>query len=229
MREIAENGVKIKLSETVDSIEWKAKGAHGCQHSTDRYSADAIRSSMPISDWHDEGCSERETPRLDEREIPPRKNILPGWRGKGPPNGGGFFFQLFCNSASERHYETCPSTSIHLMKRTISENLREANFEHVDLAKPSVVCAKRLRDRVRVLAPPRMLRRCHIARAYRHQSENIDWTTQATRSRKSARTTRPHLCLGEVTFAGSGFEHRSSNIGWDDYAIYKGAEFNLRP
>ncbi|MCM2371603.1 phytoene desaturase [Aporhodopirellula aestuarii] len=210
MAEIAEEmGVTIRLNEPVDSIEIQNQRVTALRTAQDRYSADAIVVNADFADWMTKTVPNEIRRRWKDEKIEKKKFSCST-------------FMLYLGI--EGIYEDLPHHNIHISE-TYDRNLREIEVDHVLSADPSVYVQNAC-----VTDPSLAPAGCstlYVLVPVSHQSENIDWSIEADGFREKTLDQLAAIGLGDIR-ERIRIEHRITPDDWvNDYAIYKGATFNL--
>lgn len=210
MGEIAEEmGVKIHLEEPVESIELEGKRLTAVRTAKDRYVADAFVINADFADWMTKTVPNEIRRRWKNEKIATKKFSCST-------------YMLYLGI--EGLYEDLPHHSIHISE-TYDQNLRDIEFDHVLSEDPSVYVQNAcVTDPTLAPAGHSTL---YILVPVTHQSEKVDWKTQADAFREKTLDQLASIGLGDVRDR-IRVEHRITPDDWvSDYAIYKGATFNL--
>ncbi|EMI56246.1 phytoene dehydrogenase [Rhodopirellula sallentina SM41] len=210
MAEIAEElGVTIRLNEPVESVEIQNRRATALRTSEDRYTADAIVVNADFAEWMTKTIPNENRRRWTNEKIAKKRFSCST-------------FMLYLGI--EGMYEDLPHHNIHISE-TYDRNLREIEVDHVLSSDPSVYVQNACVTDPS-LAPPGCST-LYVLVPVSHQSENIDWSTQADAFREKTLDQLAAIGLGDVR-ERIRVEHRITPDDWvNEYAIYKGATFNL--
>ncbi len=210
MAEIAQElGVTILLNHPVESIEMQDKRVIALRCGEQRYAADAFVVNADFADWMTKIVPNESRRRWTNEKIANKKFSCST-------------FMLYLGI--EGIYEDLPHHNIHISE-TYDRNLREIEIDHVLSEDPSVYVQNAC-----VTDPSLAPSGCstlYVLVPVSHQSENIDWSTQADAFREKTLDQLAEIGLGDVRDR-IRVEHRITPDDWvNDYAIYKGATFNL--
>jgi phytoene desaturase len=210
MAEIAEElGVTILLNHPVESIEMQDKRVIALRSGEQRYVADAFVVNADFADWMTKTVPNESRRRWTNEKIADKKFSCST-------------FMLYLGI--EGVYDELPHHNIHISE-TYDRNLREIEIDHVLSEDPSVYVQNAC-----VTDPSLAPAGCstlYVLVPVSHQSENIDWSTQADAFREKTLDQLAAIGLGDVRDR-IRVEHRITPDDWvNDYAIYKGATFNL--
>ncbi len=210
MAEIAESmGVKIRLNEPVTSVEMHGRRVTSLHTDINRYDADAFVVNADFAHWMSKTIPNESRKRWSDEKLAEKKYSCST-------------FMLYLGI--EGIYEDLPHHSIHIAK-DYARNLREIEIDHVLSDDPSFYVQNASVTDVS-LAPPGHSS-IYVLVPVTHQHPNVDWSVESDRFRD--------LTLDKLASIGMHdirdrirFEHRITPDDWhDDYAIYKGATFNL--
>ncbi|MCC9654367.1 phytoene desaturase [Rhodopirellula halodulae] len=210
MAEIAQDmGVKIRLDEPVESIEMEGRRVRALHTGRDRYDADAFVVNADFAHWMTRTIPNSVRRRWSDEKIAKKKFSCST-------------YMLYLGV--EGLYEDQPHHGIHISK-DYDRNLREIEIDHVLSQDPSVYV-----QNAGVTDPslaPSGHSTLYILAPVTHETENVDWSKEAPRFRETTLDK-----LEEVGFDGLRdrirVEHQITPDEWQsDYAIYKGATFNL--
>lgn len=210
MAEIAqEMGVTIRLNEPVESIETEGERVTALRSKEHRYAADAFVVNADFADWMTKAVPNRRRRRWTDKKIASKKFSC-----------STFMLYLGIDGV----YEDLPHHNI-LISEMYDRNLREIEVEHVLSEDPSVYVQNAC-----VTDPSLAPQGCstlYVLVPVSHQTENIDWSGQADAFRERTLDQLAKIGLGDLR-QRIRVEHRITPNDWiNDYAIYKGATFNL--
>ena len=210
MAEIAEEmGVKIRLNEPVESIELEGKRLKVLHTAKDRYDADAFVVNADFADWMTKTVPNGMRKRWKDEKLATKKFSCST-------------FMLYLGI--EGLYEDLPHHSIHISE-TYDQNLRDIETEHVLSQDPSVYV-----QNAGVTDPTLAPSGCstlYVLVPVTHQHENVDWSKESDSFREKTLDQLAAIGLGDIRDR-IRVEHRITPDDWNsDYAIYKGATFNL--
>jgi phytoene desaturase len=210
MAEIAEEmGVKIRLNEPVESIELQGKKLTALRTGEQRYQADAFVVNADFADWMTKTVPNEIRKRWKNEKIADKKFSCST-------------YMLYLGI--EGMYEDLPHHNIHISE-TYDQNLRDIEFEHVLSQDPSVYVQNAC------VTDPSLAPAGHstlyVLVPVTHQTENVDWSKEADPFREKTLNQLEAMGLTDVRDRIRA-ERRITPDDWNsDYAIYKGATFNL--
>ncbi|TWU10030.1 phytoene desaturase [Allorhodopirellula heiligendammensis] len=210
MAEIArEMGVDIRLNEPVDSIELEGRRVTALRCGESRYTADAFVVNADFADWMTKTVPNELRRRWTNEKIEKKKFSCST-------------FMLYLGI--EGRYDDLPHHNIHISE-TYDRNLREIEIDHVLSEDPSIYVQNAC-----VTDPSLAPEGCstlYVLVPVSHQSESIDWATQADAFRELALDQLAAIGLTDIR-ERIRVEHRITPDDWvSDYAIHRGATFNL--
>ncbi len=210
MAEIArEMGVDIRLNEPVESIELEGKRVTALRCGESRYTADAFVVNADFADWMTKTVPNEMRRRWTDEKIEKKKFSCST-------------FMLYLGI--EGLYDDLPHHNIHISE-TYDRNLREIEVDHVLSDDPSVYVQNACVTDPS-LAPPGCST-LYVLVPVSHQTDNIDWSTQADAFREKALDQLAAMGLDDIR-ERIRVEHRITPDDWvNDYAIHRGATFNL--
>ncbi|TWT73965.1 All-trans-zeta-carotene desaturase [Allorhodopirellula solitaria] len=210
MAEIARQmGVDIRLNEPVESIELEGKRVTALRCGENRYEADAFVVNADFADWMTKTVPNELRRRWTDEKIEKKKFSCST-------------FMLYLGI--EGRYDDLPHHNIHISE-TYDRNLREIELDHVLSEDPSIYLQNAC-----VTDPSLAPEGCstlYVLVPVSHQTENIDWSTQADGFREKALDQLAAMGLDDIRDR-IRVEHRITPDDWvSDYAIHRGATFNL--
>lgn len=210
MGEIAESmGVKIRLNESVRSVDMRGRQVTAMVTDQATYQADAFVVNADFADWMTKTIPNRLRHRWSDEKISNKRYSCST-------------FMLYLGI--EGAYEDLPHHNIHI-SRDYEKNLREIEQEHVLSEDPSFYVQNPcITDPS--LAPPGCSG-IYVLVPVTHQHPNVDWTAQANRYRDVTLDAMSAIGMTDIR-SRIRVEHRITPADWQhDYAIYRGATFNL--
>lgn len=210
MAEIAqEMGVEIRLNEPVESIELEGKRLTALRTGEDRYVADAFVINADFADWITKTVPNEMRRRWKNEKVAKKKFSCST-------------YMLYLGI--DGMYEDLPHHNIHISE-TYDQNLRDIETEHVLSQDPSIYVQNAcVTDPTLAPAGSSTL---YVLVPVTHQHENVDWSKEADPLREKALDQMETMGMSDVRDR-IRVEHRITPDDWNsDYAIYKGATFNL--
>jgi len=204
-----EMGVEIRLSEAVVDVELRGKRVTALQTDQQRYEADAFVVNADVADWMSKTVPNSMRKRWSDEKLAEKRYACST-------------FMLYL--VIEGVYEDIPHHNIHISKN-YEQNLREIEHEHVLSEDPSVyVQNPSVTDES--LAPEGHSA-LYVLVPVTHQHPNVDWNVESDGFRE--RTLDQLSAIGMHDIRDRiRTEHRITPDDWNnDYAIYRGATFNL--
>lgn len=210
MAEIAqEMGVTIRLSEPVESIELQGKRLTALRTADERYLADAFVINADFADWITKSVPNEMRRRWKNEQVAKKKFSCST-------------YMLYLGI--DGLYEDLPHHNIHISE-TYDQNLRDIETEHVLSEDPSVYVQNAC-----VTDPTLAPAGCstlYVLVPVTHQHGNVDWSRESDPLREKTLDQLEAIGLDDVRDR-IRVEHRITPDDWNsDYAIYKGATFNL--
>ncbi|TWU03746.1 phytoene desaturase [Neorhodopirellula pilleata] len=210
MAEIAqEMGVIIRLNEPVESIELQGKRLTALRTSEGRYDADAFVINADFADWITKTVPNEMRRRWKNEQVAKKKFSCST-------------YMLYLGI--EGLYEDLPHHNIHISE-TYDQNLRDIESDHVISQDPSVYVQNAC-----VTDPTLAPAGCstlYVLVPVTHQHANVDWSRESDPLREKTLDQLAAIGLDDVRDR-IRVEHRITPDDWNsDYAIYKGATFNL--
>ncbi|MEM9586469.1 MAG: phytoene desaturase [Planctomycetota bacterium] len=210
MAEIAtELGVDVRLSTPVESVELDGRQLKAVHTSDGRYDGDAFVVNADFADWISKTVPNSSRKRWSDEKLEKKKYSCST-------------FMLYLGI--EGLYDELPHHSIHISK-DYERNLAEIETEHVLSADPSFYVQNAgVTDST--LAPEGHST-LYVLVPVTHETDNVDWSIETAKFRE--------LTLDKLSAIGLGdlrdrirVEKCITPQNWkSDYAIYKGATFNL--
>jgi phytoene desaturase len=210
MAEIAESmGVKIRLSESVDSVEMNGKRLTALKTEQATYKADAFVVNADFADWMSKTIPNKSRRRWSDAKLAGKKYSC-----------STFMLYLGIDGV----YEDLPHHNIHISS-DYERNLDEIERQHVLSDDPSFyVQNASVTDST--LAPEGQSA-MYVLVPVTHQHKNVDWSVESDRFRELTLDKLSAIGLGDIRDR-IRVEHRITPADWEsDYAIYRGATFNL--
>lgn len=210
MAEIAESmGVKIRLSESVDSVEMNGKRLTALKTSQGTYTADAFVVNADFADWMSKTIPNKSRRRWSDAKLAEKKYSCST-------------FMLYLGI--DGIYEDLPHHNIHISS-DYERNLDEIERQHVLSHDPSFyVQNASVTDST--LAPDGQSA-VYVLVPVTHQHKNVDWSVESDRFRELTLDKLSAIGLGDIRDR-IRVEHRITPADWENkYAIYRGATFNL--
>lgn len=210
MGEIAESmGVDIHLDESVTGVEMDGRRVTALQTDRDRYAADAFVVNADFAHWITNHVPNAARRRWTDESVAKKRFSCST-------------FMLYLGL--EGTYEDLPHHNIHIAEQ-YNRNLHEIEVEQVLSDKPSFYV-----QNASVTDPtlaPEGHSALYVLVPVPHQTENIDWNVEADGFREKTLDRLAEIGLGDIR-GRIRSEHRITPLDWqNDYAIYKGATFNL--
>ncbi|MDB4664458.1 phytoene desaturase [bacterium] len=210
MAEIAESmGVKIRLSESVDSVELKGRRLTSLKTDQANYKADAFVVNADFADWMSKTIPNKSRRRWSNEKLAGKKYSC-----------STFMLYLGIDGV----YEDLPHHNIHISS-DYERNLDEIERQHVLSDDPSFyVQNASVTDST--LAPEGNSA-MYVLVPVTHQHKNVDWSVESDRFRELTLDKLSAIGLGDIRDR-IRVEHRITPADWESkYAIYRGATFNL--
>ena len=210
MAEIAESmGVKIRLSESVDSVEMSGKRLTALKTEQATYKADAFVVNADFADWMSKTIPNKSRRRWSDAKLAEKKYSC-----------STFMLYLGIDGV----YEDLPHHNIHISS-DYERNLDEIERQHVLSDDPSFyVQNASVTDST--LAPEGQSA-MYVLVPVTHQHKNVDWSVESDRFRELTLDKLSAIGLGDIRDR-IRVEHRITPADWESkYAIYRGATFNL--
>ena len=211
MADIAqEMGVKIRLSEPVESIELRGKRLMAVRTASDRFEAEAFVVNADFADWMTRTVPNEMRRRWKNEKIAKKKFSCST-------------YMLYLGI--DGLYQDLPHHNIHISK-SYDQNLRDIEVDHVLSDDPSVYVQNAC-----VTDPglaPSGSSTLYVLVPVSHQHSQIDWSHEAEPFREKTLDQLANIGLGDVR-ERIRFEHQITPDDWQsDYAIYKGATVQPR-
>lgn len=210
MAEIAESmGVTIRLNEPVTSVEMSNRRVMALHTDDGKYDADAFVVNADFADWMTKTIPDQARRRWTNAKIAGKKYSCST-------------YMLYLGL--EGIYDDLPHHNIHI-SRDYSRNLSEIEQEHVLSEDPSFyVQNPSVTD---VSLAPAGCSAMYVLVPVTHLHPNVDWATESDRFRDLTLDKLAAIGLTDIRDRIL-VEHRITPQDWQDqYAIYKGATFNL--
>lgn len=210
MAEIAEElGAKFHYEESVRSIEMSGRNVTALVTENGRYEADAFVVNADFADWMTKAVPNGRRKRWSDESIASKRFSCST-------------FMLYLGI--EGVYEHLPHHSIHISK-DYEKNLREIEQLHCLSEDPSFYIQNAcVTDHS--LAPEGHSS-LYVLVPVTHKTENVDWSQESDRFRDLTLDRLSAVGLDDIR-SRIRVEHRITPDDWEsDYAIYKGATFNL--
>ena len=210
MAEIAESmGVKIRLSEAVDSVELKGRRLTALKTDQATYKADAFVVNADFADWMSKTIPNESRRRWSDEKLAKKKYSCST-------------FMLYLGI--DGMYEDLPHHNIHISS-DYERNLDEIERQHVLSDDPSFyVQNASVTDST---LAPKGNSAMYVLVPVTHQHKNVDWSVESDRFRELTLDKLSALGLGDLRDR-IRVEHRITPADWESkYAIYRGATFNL--
>ena len=210
MAEVAQSlGVTIRCDEPVRSVEITNGRLHAVHTDADVYQADAFVVGADFADWMTRTVPNDARKRWTDKKIAKKKFSCST-------------FMLYLGI--EGLYEDLPHHSIHISKQ-YERNLHEIEVAQVLSEDPSFYVQNAgVTDPTLAPAGHSTL---YVLVPVTHQSDHVDWDERGGDFRELALDKLADIGLKDIRDR-IRVEHRITPNDWrDDYAIYKGATFNL--
>ncbi|MEM0925865.1 MAG: phytoene desaturase [Planctomycetota bacterium] len=210
MAEIAEEmGVEFRYNEPVQSVEMAGRNVAALETESRRYEADAFVVNADFADWMTRTVPNRSRRRWTDESIAKKRFSCST-------------FMLYLGI--EGIYEELPHHSIHISE-DYESNLRDIEHDHVLSQDPSFYVQNACVTDPS-LAPPGMST-LYVLVPVTHQTGSIDWEKESPAYRELTLDRLSAIGLDDVR-ERIRTEHMLTPQSWQsDYAIYKGATFNL--
>jgi len=210
MAEIAQAmGVKIRLSEAVDSVELKGRRLTALHTDQATYKADAFVVNADFADWMSKTIPNQSRRRWSDEKLAEKKYSC-----------STFMLYLGLDGV----YEDLPHHNIHISS-DYERNLDEIERQHILSDDPSFyVQNASVTDST--LAPAGQSA-MYVLVPVTHQHRNVDWSVESERFRELTLDKLAAIGLGDIR-ERIRVEHSITPADWESkYAIYRGATFNL--
>ena len=210
MAEIAESmGVKIRLSEPVNSVELNGRRLTALKTEQATYTADAFVVNADFADWMSKTIPNRARKRWSDERLSEKKYSC-----------STFMLYLGIDGV----YEDLPHHNIHISS-DYERNLDEIERQHVLSEDPSFYV-----QNASVTDPtlaPQGQSAMYVLVPVTHQHRNVDWSVESDRFRDLTLDKLAAIGLTDIR-ERIRVEHRITPADWESkYAIYRGATFNL--
>ena len=210
MAEIAESmGVKIRLSEPVNSVELNGRRLTALKTEQATYTADAFVVNADFADWMSKTIPNRARKRWSDERLSEKKYSC-----------STFMLYLGIDGV----YGDLPHHNIHISS-DYERNLDEIERQHVLSEDPSFYV-----QNASVTDPtlaPQGQSAMYVLVPVTHQHRNVDWSVESDRFRDLTLDKLAAIGLTDIR-ERIRVEHRITPADWESkYAIYRGATFNL--
>ena len=210
MGEIAESmGVRILLDQPVSSVEMQGKKVVALHTDNDRYEADAFVVNADFADWMTKTIPNESRKRWSDEKLAQKRYSCST-------------YMLYLGI--EGIYENLPHHNIHIAEK-YAQNLHEIEVEKV-LSEDASFYVQNASVTDLSLAPEGHSS-IYVLVPVPHKSEKVDWSVESDPFREKTLDRLSAIGLGDIRDRIK-VEHRITPDDWQsDYAIYRGATFNL--